>query len=205
VPTTPTYAFPYPSLSDPPNGAGQIQSLAQAVENKIITVDATDAAQNSSITTINTTLNTLNMRSLGGRIATTAGVINAGITTTEVNITKIQFENSVITSGRIYVFHVTLSFQASAGNDSYQVRVRKDTALSGTIVAAKATITQVSGFTHYLEFHRPWSAPSSDADADFYVSAQRIAGSGSIDVNGNSETCFWIDEIVNPTDWQLVA
>lgn len=38
--TTPVYAFPYPSLSDPPNGAAQMQSLATAVENKVVTMDS---------------------------------------------------------------------------------------------------------------------------------------------------------------------
>lgn len=38
--TTPVYAFPYPTLSDPPNGAAQMQSLATAVENKIVPMDA---------------------------------------------------------------------------------------------------------------------------------------------------------------------
>lgn len=202
--TTPVYGFPYATLADPPNGPAQELALAQAIENKIISVDSTDASQNASISAINLTLGTLNMRSLGGRIATTAGAINSGITTTEVNIAKIQFENSIIVSGRIYVFHVVLSGQVTAANDSFQLRIRKDTPLSGTILVGQALITQVSGFTHYANVHRPWVAPSSDADADFYVSLQRIAGTGSFDVNGNSETIFWIDEIVSPTDWQSI-
>jgi hypothetical protein len=35
------YNFPYPSLSDAPNGPAQIQALAQAVENKIAQMDTT--------------------------------------------------------------------------------------------------------------------------------------------------------------------
>lgn len=44
MPATPVYAFPYPSVTDAPNGPSQIQSLATAVESKFITVDATAAA-----------------------------------------------------------------------------------------------------------------------------------------------------------------
>lgn len=38
--TTPTYAFPYPTAGDTPAGHTQIQALAVAVENKLITNDA---------------------------------------------------------------------------------------------------------------------------------------------------------------------
>lgn len=41
MPTTVIYNFPYPALSDAPNGPVQIQALAQAVENKIATIDST--------------------------------------------------------------------------------------------------------------------------------------------------------------------
>jgi hypothetical protein len=44
VPTTPIYGLPYPSLSDPPNGAAQIQALAEAVEAELSRIDATPAA-----------------------------------------------------------------------------------------------------------------------------------------------------------------
>jgi hypothetical protein len=39
--TTPVYGFPYPTASDTPAGHTQMQSLATAIENKIVTVDAT--------------------------------------------------------------------------------------------------------------------------------------------------------------------
>lgn len=32
MPTTPTYSLPYPALSDPPNGPGAFEDLAEAVE-----------------------------------------------------------------------------------------------------------------------------------------------------------------------------
>ncbi|MFI5561499.1 hypothetical protein ACIA2T_19650 [Amycolatopsis japonica] len=40
MPSTPTYAFPYPALTDPPNGAAQIQALATQVESKLSITDA---------------------------------------------------------------------------------------------------------------------------------------------------------------------
>lgn len=204
MPNTPVYAFPYPSLADSPNGPAQFQALASAVENKIISIDSTDNTQSSNISTLQTTVNTLNMRSLGGRIVTTVGTIHTGITTTETNITKLAFENSSITVGRVYIFNLLLSAQFSAANDSFAVRIRKDTALSGTVLANTAWITQVSGFTHDRPIAVPWIATGSDADADFYVSLQRVAGAGTCDVNGNSLTSFFIYEVTNPGDWTAV-
>jgi hypothetical protein len=45
MPTTPIYAFPYPALSDSPDGPTQIQSLALALETKIAAMDAILNAQ----------------------------------------------------------------------------------------------------------------------------------------------------------------
>lgn len=48
MPTTPIYGLPYPSLSDPPNGASQIQALAQAVETQLQRIDNVPAAATAS-------------------------------------------------------------------------------------------------------------------------------------------------------------
>lgn len=40
MPATPIYALPYDSLTDPPDGAGMGQALAEAVETELARVDA---------------------------------------------------------------------------------------------------------------------------------------------------------------------
>lgn len=45
MPTTPTYGFPYPALSDAPDGPSQIEALAEALETKIAAMDAILNAQ----------------------------------------------------------------------------------------------------------------------------------------------------------------
>lgn len=40
MPTTPIFSFPYPALTDPPNGAAQIQALAEAVETELNATNA---------------------------------------------------------------------------------------------------------------------------------------------------------------------
>lgn len=49
--TTGTYGFPYLELGDAPNIATGLQNLAQAIENKIILVDAAVAAINNLVPT----------------------------------------------------------------------------------------------------------------------------------------------------------
>ena len=49
MPVTPIYSFPYPALTDPPNGAAQIQALAEAVETEI---DSLDASQSATVATL---------------------------------------------------------------------------------------------------------------------------------------------------------
>lgn len=56
MPTTPIYGFPYPSLSDPPNGPAQFQALAQAVETQIQRLDSIPAAVSATVAgDVNTT------------------------------------------------------------------------------------------------------------------------------------------------------
>lgn len=49
MPTTPIYSFPYPALTDAPNGAAQIQALAEAVETEIDRIDGDIGALPDSV------------------------------------------------------------------------------------------------------------------------------------------------------------
>jgi hypothetical protein len=194
VPITPIYGLPYPALSDPPNGPAQFQALAEAVEHELQRIDADVDTLQATDSTINGQISVINANIAGnGRLVTAAGVINTTSGTTELDIPKLAIENWVVNNGFWYILNLKMSAQASAGGDSYLVRIRKDTALSGTVIAQFEWITQVAGFTHSLTQHIPWQAPATDGDADFYVSVQRIAGTGVLAVNGLSATAFWID------------
>lgn len=61
MPVTPVYAFPYPSLSDPPNGSVQLQALAEALEDEIIRVDndVTDVREVTDLLASGATLNSV--------------------------------------------------------------------------------------------------------------------------------------------------
>jgi len=131
---------------------------------------------------------------IAGRIATGAGFINSAIAGTETNIAKIAIENYRVTSGRFYVLNVNMYANFSIVDDSFIVRVRKDTAVSGTIVAEWPWIVDVAGYDDARSFSQPYKATANDTDADYYVSVQRAAGSGTCSVNGDKRTSFWIDD-----------
>lgn len=57
MPVTSIYAFPYPALSDPPNGPAQFQALAEAIESKFVINDATDTTLGDRITDLENDLN----------------------------------------------------------------------------------------------------------------------------------------------------
>lgn len=57
MPITSVYSFPYPALSDSPNGPAQFQALAEAIEDKFVTNDATDTTLGNRITDLENDLN----------------------------------------------------------------------------------------------------------------------------------------------------
>lgn len=139
------------------------------------------------------------IRRLTSRTADTAGVINAAVGATEVNIAKLSVEDLAVFNTRTYELLVDLSVTFSAAANSYMVRVRKDTALSGTVLAQWEWETVTSGFSDYKSFRKLWPCTADDSDFDCYVSIQRIAGAGTADVNGNGNSSFIINEDVITT------
>lgn len=142
-------------------------------------------------------------RTLAGRIASGSGFINSGIDDSpEVNIAKVQIENYRVSSGHFYMLSANIfwNFSTVVAGDSYVVRVRKDTAVSGTIIAEWiARPVDASAFDESESFNQPWKATADDTDADFYLSVVRVAGSGSINVNGDRRTAFWITDLGGDT------
>lgn len=52
MPVTPTYNFPYPALSDPPNGPSQVQGLATGVETELVRIDNAALSVGNRVTTL---------------------------------------------------------------------------------------------------------------------------------------------------------
>lgn len=131
---------------------------------------------------------------IAGRVMSTAGIQYTTSGTTELDVTKLRIENYRVKSGGWYIFWVKLSAQFNGAGDSFNIRIRRDTALSGTVVANFEWIGQVAGFTQTVTMGIPWQAPADDADFDVYVSTQRIAGASTMAINGDERSAFWIDD-----------
>lgn len=145
------------------------------------------------------------IRRLGSRGTDTPGVQVAGIGATETNIPKLAFENSAVVNDRWYDLALDLSAQFSAADNSFMVRVRKDTALIGAVVAQWEWVTTTAGFTHTKMFRKLWKCTADDADFDAYVSIQRISGAGTCDLNGAGNSTFSISEDTDGTVHTRVA
>lgn len=59
VVSTPNYGFPYPTMTDPPDGPGQLQALAEAVESKLTDVDSAASSLDTRVTGTEGRLGTL--------------------------------------------------------------------------------------------------------------------------------------------------
>jgi hypothetical protein len=232
MPVTPVYNFPYPALSDSPNGPAQFSALALAVEDELERIDNAILPMipytNSLASIINPTVDQLAYLTttrnfyryvgasvwvlygtIGSRTVSTAGIIQTTSGTTELNITKLALENTRTESGTWYVLNLNLTYNHAtvAAGDSYLVRIRKDTALSGTTLAEFIVRPESADtFDGSKTFAQPWLSGGQDTDADFYVSIQRVAGTGTLGVYGNSHTAFWIDEkTADSAVWTTVA
>ena len=146
------------------------------------------------------------LRPLAGRIVTTAGQINTAIAGTEIDIAKLAVTGRPTRNGGFYRFLVNLSAQFTVGGDAFTVRVRKDTAVTGTVVATWSWISRVSGLTEARSLTLPWKATADNASTSFFVSVQRAAGTGTCDINGQRLTSFEITDCTSDTTvWAEVA
>lgn len=102
--TTPTYGFPYPTASDTPAGHTQMQSLATAVENNIITKEARIAAMEvkfprtlQASTTSDLVLGTSTADAAGGSVSFT-------LTATSIVVVTMTFDWRLTVLGTGYCY-----------------------------------------------------------------------------------------------------
>ena len=132
---------------------------------------------------------------LAGRLSTAVGFNPINVSTVDTDIAKLAIQNYPIVAGDWYLLQVSLSGNASAAGASYFVRIRKDAAApGGTIIADWPWLSVAAGGDDFKHFTRPWQAPASETAAKFFVSILRVAGTGDIDIYGDSKSAFWIDQ-----------
>lgn len=164
------------------------ESLATvSVPNADASIDAAQVTDDRTWSTAK-----IEQKVLAGRIVTTAGNIHSNLTTTETTITKLNITGVRVDLNRVYEFYLNLHGNLSVAGDSFTVRVRKTTALSGTVIAEWPWLCASSGLDDAKSFSQPWKATANTASESFFVSVQRVLGSGNIDINGDRHTAFWI-------------
>lgn len=100
---TPIYGFPYPALTDAPNGAAQIQALAEAVEADLAATDAAVAALDAEVkfgdggTYPNSTQNTSGTTSSG----TFTNVLTGGTTCSLTFVAPVSGTVDIYNSGQV--------------------------------------------------------------------------------------------------------
>lgn len=163
---TPTYGFPYPALTDPPNGPAQIQALAEAVEADLMVTD-------SNIATINATGLTY-MRLLGG----TRRTANSGA----INTTETVFSTTgavALPASSWFAIRCTLNFDLSVAAADFNMRFR-DNNIAGTIVSERFLgVSNQAGVPCQFTFEMIYTTAGAETRT-WVATAQRATGSGNL-------------------------
>lgn len=162
MPTTSIYGLPYPSLSDPPNGAAQIQALAEAVETELQRLDGVPAAVTAADS---------------GSVSTTSATFVALAGDPGVAFTAPA-------SGRVLV-HVAGTFDNNAadtfGMMAFQIRTGNSVGLGTIVVAANDNDSVGTAGTNDTSFGRTILVSSLIAGSSYNVQAlyKRFLGTGT--------------------------
>ena len=118
----------------------------------------------------------------------TSGIIGTTSGTTELNVSKLGFGPCAMVNGGLYTFgvHLILQYVTSAAQE-YLCTIRRDTALTGTVIAQWTIYNQAStggfSFTNWQDV--PWSA---DENVNFFMSFQRLTGANTMNIYGQITT-----------------
>lgn len=141
-------------------------------------------------------IDVLSSRVVGGvRAESSSPYIGTTSGTTELNLANLAITGRTVTSGHMYRFAGALYVNASISGDSFGIRVREDTSLTGTIAMDRAKIVQTSGFDHDWPFVFYWKCTSSSSSKAFYVSVVRAAGTGTCSVYGNGSSTWAVEDM----------
>lgn len=117
----------------------------------------------------------------------TVGAINSTITTTETNITKMASGLVTVTAGDLIGFDIKAILQNSIASDEFYLRIRKGTAVSGTLVQQITVYRPNHTAGYQLTTWIDWPCSATET-TNFYVSLVRATGTGNLTVYGQSGT-----------------
>lgn len=176
---TPVYGFPYPALTDSPDGPAQIQALAEAVEADLQVTDANIATLNA--------LGPTYTKLLGGQRRTAD--------TGDINTVETQFLSagsiSLPASSWITVDVICTLF-VSVGSDDFHFKIR-ETNVGGTLVAQAISPKFATAAVPY-EFQYSFRYKTTTAESKTWIaSVVRFSGSGNIVLQGGTRIIVRLD------------
>ena len=118
----------------------------------------------------------VNVTNAGNPIATTSG-------TTEMDLAKLQLPGLAMSTGRYYVARYLLTVSRTVGADAFDLRLRANTAVSGTQLGRQDIFAQ-DGTTEQKEWAFLFKGDASYTS--LYVSLVRTAGTGTASYYGTS-------------------
>lgn len=120
-------------------------------------------------------------RWLDGAIVDTTGSLGVTVGAAELDIPNFKVTVPAWQPSKVYMLEVQLSLTFSVATDTFGIRIRRDTALTGTLIAEQfAGSAVVDGSL----FAWPLRPTSSERSVKLFLSVIRAAGTGTCTVNG---------------------
>ncbi len=117
---------------------------------------------------------------VAGAVYTTSG-------TTELNMPRFSVGPVSVVNGALYLWNLRLDLQNTVGTDVFNLIIRRTTALTGTVISDWLIRTS-SGTVGYSQNYWDDFVSSADESVQYYVSVQRLSGTGTLSVYGQSST-----------------
>lgn len=133
-------------------------------------------------------LNDATQKTLDEAEISAAGAIQIGINTVETNIPKLALGPVDLVAGGLYSIQPKLILNNSVATDEFILRVRRDTPVTGTLVA-EMTIWRPNTTAGYLfSTYDDFTSAVDDPGVMLYSSLVRNAGTGNIAIYGQFST-----------------
>lgn len=118
----------------------------------------------------------------------TAGSIGTTSGTTELNIAKLQLGPVALVAGGLYRWDARLTLQASVTTDTFEMRIRRDTAVTGTLITSmQIQAPNNLGVTTFVGWDS-FISSVVDPAVTYFTSLVRTSGTGTLNIFGQTST-----------------
>jgi hypothetical protein len=166
---TPVYGIPYQTLADAPDGPNLGEDGFLEVEQELVRIDAAIVANDGA------TFKLLDA------VQTDVAVNTTTVGAAELSLPRLVSASVALDSGKLYRTDFQLVTTRTVIADEYEIRVRKDTALTGTLLGSAFAWGTVNANAQYAKGSILW-VPSATGAATLHMSVIRSSGSGTMTV-----------------------